>query len=72
MGDGAVEDGGEQRCLGAEVLEDHRLVLLLVAGVAVHLGTSAQVGLGMVAVGLAAHLAAAAAGRRRPVRNGAR
>jgi hypothetical protein len=46
--------------------------LLLVAGVAVHLWISARVGLGMVAAGLAAHLAAAVAGRRWLVRNGPR
>ncbi|MGX6752080.1 hypothetical protein ACM562_33095 [Streptomyces xantholiticus] len=38
--------------------------LLLVVGVAVHLWISAQVGLAMVVVGLAAHLAAVLAERR--------
>ncbi|NUK04482.1 MULTISPECIES: hypothetical protein [Streptomyces] len=46
--------------------------LLLVAGVAVHLWISTQVGLAMVAVGLVAHLAAALAGRRWLARNRSR
>jgi ABC-type uncharacterized transport system permease subunit len=46
--------------------------LLLVAGVAVHLWLSTQVGLAMVAVGLVAHLAAALAGRRWLARNRSR